>query len=80
MSKIDKMRESMIKDGIYSLADIDAICSLEADYEKECVVIAEQCEDEGYPANGSNYELRCAAAREYYDAEIEAIDAKYSGK
>lgn len=78
MSKISEMRQSMLAAGFYTNTDIEAICDLESAYEKECVEIAEQCEAEGYPANGDNYDLRCAAAREYYDAEIEAINAKYS--
>lgn len=78
MSRIEEMRQSMLAAGFYNNADINAICNLEADYEKECAEIADQCEAEGYPANGDNYDLRCASAREYYDAEIEKIDAKYS--
>lgn len=28
-------------------------------YKEECERIAEECEAEGYPSNGSNYDLRC---------------------
>lgn len=79
MSRIEEMRQEMIKGGFYRRADIDAICSLEAEYEKECLEIEEQCEAEGYPGNGNNYELRCAEARKYYDEQIVAIDATYPG-
>ena len=27
-------------------------------YKEDCARIAEQCEEEGYPSHGSNYELR----------------------
>lgn len=72
-----EMKESMVNAGVYSKEDIDAICQFEAEYTSECAVIAIQCEEEGYPSNGSNYELRCAAARQFYDEQIALIDAKY---
>ncbi|RHI25784.1 hypothetical protein DW172_03630 [Agathobacter rectalis] len=74
---IEEMRNSMLKANVYTKADIDKICELEQQYRKECKEIAEQCEAEGYPANGSNYELRCSEARKYYDEQIEIIDANY---
>ena len=77
MKKIEEMREEMLENGIYSRADIDEICKLEQEYLDECAEIEEDCIAEGYPANGSNYELRCAEARKYYDEEIAAIDEKY---
>lgn len=77
MSKIEDMRRSMTEAGVYSKADIDEICRLESEYEKECSEIAHQCEEEGYPSAGENYELRCASAREYYDEQIAIIDEKY---
>ena len=76
-NNIEEMRQSMAQAGIYSKADIDKICELEKAYQDECHEIAEQCEAEGYPANGSNYELRCSEARKYYDEQIEIIDANY---
>ena len=77
MSTIEEMRQSMTEAGVYSKADIDAICELKQQYLDECHEIAEQCEAEGYPANGSNYDLRCAEARKYYNEQIETIDANY---
>lgn len=77
MSTIEEMRQSMTEANVYSKADIDKICELEQQYRDECKEIAEQCEAEGYPANGSNYELRCADACKYYDEQIEIIDANY---
>ena len=74
---IESMRRSMTEAGVYSKEDIDEICSLESEYEKECSEIARQCEEEGYPSTGENYELRCASAREYYDEQIAIIDEKY---
>lgn len=76
-NNIEEMRNSMLDAGVYSKADIDKICELEKQYREECKEIAEQCEAEGYPANGSNYELRCENARAYYDEQIAYIDAKY---
>lgn len=75
---IEEMRNSMLKANVCTKADIDKICELEKQYREECQEIAEQCEAEGYPSNGSNYELRCESARAYYDEQIAYIDAKYS--
>lgn len=77
MSTIEEMRQSMTNAGVYSKADIDKICELEKAYQEECQEIAEQCEAEDYPSNGSNYELRCESARAYYDEQLAYIDAKY---
>lgn len=77
MPTIEEMRQSMTEANVYSKTDIDKICELEKQYREECKEIAEQCEVEGYPANGSNYELRCAEVRKYYDHEFELIDSKY---
>lgn len=78
MPTIEEMRQSMTKANIYTKADIDKICELEKAYQEECQEIAEQCEAEGYPSNGSNYELRCESARAYYDEQIADIDANYN--
>lgn len=77
MPTIEEMRQSMTEANVYSKADIDKICEFEQQYRNECEEIAEQCEAEDYLANGSNYELRCADARKYYDEQIEIIDANY---
>ena len=37
-----------------------------AAYNKECEEIALQCEEEGYPSHGSNYDLRVEALQPYY--------------
>lgn len=58
MQTIEEMRQSMTQANVYTKADIDKICELEKAYQDECQEIAEQCEAEGYPSNGSNYELR----------------------
>ena len=78
MPTIEEMRQSMTKANIYTKADIDKICELEKAYQEECQEIAEQCEAEGYPSNGSNYELRCENARAYYDEQLADIDANYN--
>lgn len=36
------------------------------EYNEECELIAQECEEEGYPSHGSNYELRCSQLREDY--------------
>ena len=64
------------KDG-YTMEDIDDIIRLRAEYAKECEKIADQCVEEGYPSNGSNYELRCENISSYYDEQEDAIHAKY---
>lgn len=74
---IEEMCNSMLEAGVYTKADINKICELEQQYRDECQEIAEQCEAEGYPSNGSNYELRCENARKYYDEQIADIDANY---
>jgi hypothetical protein len=68
----------MIDAGVYSLEDIEEICSLERRYAEECDAISMQCVEEGYPSNGSNYDIRCGEARKWYNEEIRAIDEKYS--
>lgn len=78
MQTVEDMRQSMTKANVYTKTDIDKICELEKQYRDECYEIAEQCEAEGYPSNGSNYELRCENARKYYDEQIAYIDANYS--
>lgn len=77
MSKIDDIRAAMIAAGFYQLADIENICRLEEQYMNECADISRQCDEEGLPGTGENYDLRCAAARQWYDEQIEAIDQKY---
>lgn len=78
MQTIEDMRNFMLKANVCTKADIDKICELEKQYREECQEIAEQCEAEGYPSNGSNYELRCESARAYYDEQIADIDANYN--
>jgi hypothetical protein len=77
MNKIEEMRRNMTAAGVYREADIEKICNLEAQYLKECEEIAEECEVEGYPSYGGNYDLRCAESRKYYDELIEEIDSSY---
>lgn len=75
--KIAELRNSMLAAGVYSSTDIEEICKLEEDFVEECEEIAEQCEVEGYPSNGDNYELRCAEVRKCYDERIALIDSAY---
>ena len=48
---VNKMKKWAVDNGLGELY---------AQYEKECDEIAAQCEEEGYPSHGSNYELRVA--------------------
>lgn len=75
--EINEWRSAMIEAGEISLADIDELCSLETQYRQECDMIADACTEEGYPSNGSNYDLRCQSVREDYDEAINEILAKY---
>lgn len=40
MPTIEEMRSYMLEAGVYSKADIDAICELEKQYREECQKIA----------------------------------------
>ena len=71
------MKKNMIDAGVYSIDDINEICRLEADFADACEKIAAECDEEGYPSRGENYELRCEQARVYYDEQIAIIDEKY---
>ena len=75
--KVKEIRKNLEEAGFYNKEDINKICEIEKAYLDECEEIAEQCEAEGYPANGSNYDLRCSEARKYYDEQLERIDRKY---
>ena len=72
-----EIKKNYEKAGIVSAEDIEKICVLEEQYAEECEKIAEMCEEEGYPAHGSNYDLRCESVREYYDAKIDEILDEY---
>lgn len=49
----------------------EAVKGLFSDYKKECENIAINCEAEGYPAYGSNYDLRCSQLWEdYYKPQL----------
>ena len=43
--------------------DIDKLWE---EFKEECEEIARQCEEEGYPSHGSNYELRVDSLKESY--------------
>lgn len=60
--------------------DISTICRLEADYDEDCQLISDECVEEGYPAYGSNYEIRCESRRKGYDEEINLILESYEYK
>lgn len=75
--KIEELRKSLVEAGFYKKEDIEKICEIERAYLEECAEIEEGCEKEGYPSNGSNYDLRCEAARKYYDEQLDLIDSKY---
>lgn len=70
-----EMKKNMLRAGKLTWKQISEICELHEQFLDECDEIALQCEAEGYPAHGSNYELRCADARLYYDEQIALIEA-----
>ena len=43
----------------------------ENEFSEICEDIARECEEEGYPAHGENYDLRVAQARAWYFGEEE---------
>ncbi len=47
-------------------AEENGLSGVYSQYKQECEDIAEQCEAEGYPGNGENYELRVENLRKYY--------------
>lgn len=75
--KIEEMKRNLQEAGVLTAEDIEKVCQLETEYLQECESISEECAEEGYPTWGSNYELRCEQAREYYDQEIDNIFSKY---
>ncbi len=52
--------------GMKEWAERNGLGEVYAEYKADCEAIAEQCEEEGYPSHGSNYELRVARLRESY--------------
>lgn len=73
---IMNMKRDMLRAGKLTWKQVSEICKLEEQFADECDEIAAQCEAEGYPTHGSNYELRCADARMYYDEQITLIEAQ----
>lgn len=49
-----------------TVKQLDEIDALWRQYDEECEEIAAQCAAEGYPSHGTNYELRCAQAYQWY--------------
>lgn len=47
-------------------AEENGLSDVYSQYKQECEDIAEQCEAEGYPGNGENYELRVESLRKDY--------------
>lgn len=75
-NKYDSIIQALTKLN-YSQEDINEIIRLEREYDAERKAIEEECEAEGYPSNGSNYELRVEGLREWYNEQQEYIHAKY---
>lgn len=51
------MREWARKNGLEEVYD---------QYLADCEAISRQCEEEGYPSHGANYELRVTQLEQYY--------------
>lgn len=73
---IMNMKRDMLRAGKLTWKQVSSICKLEEQFATECDEIAAQCEAEGYPSYGTNYELRCANARQYYDEQISLIESR----
>lgn len=74
------MTKEMMKymqDKNFSQEDINEVIRLEEEYKNGCEEITAECEAEGYPANGDNYELRCEELRKTIDEQEDAIYEKY---
>lgn len=83
MSKTENKYDSIIQALTklnYTQSDINEIVRLEREFDAECKSIEEACEEEGYPSNGSNYELAVADSRKWYDEQEEYIHAKYESE
>ena len=51
------------------------INNLFVQFKEECKEIAEQCEEEGYPNHGVNYDLRCENVWDnYYGSAIAELE------
>lgn len=75
-ANIMKMKRDMLRAGVLTWKHVSDICKLEEQFADECDEIAAQCEADGYPSYGSNYELRCAQARRFYDEQIALIESR----
>ena len=62
----------------WSMEDINKVVKLRAECLEECESIAEQCEEEGYPGHGYNYELRCESVKEWYNEQEDIIWERYN--
>lgn len=83
MSKTENKYEAIIQALTklnYTQEDINEVIRLEREFDAECKSIEEACESEGYPSNGSNYELAVADSRKWYDEQEEYIYAKYESE
>lgn len=83
MSKTENKYDSIIQALTklnYTQSDINEIIRLEREFDAECKSIEEACEEEGYPSNGSNYELAVADSRKWYDEQEEYIYVKYESE
>lgn len=78
-NKYDSIIQALTKLN-YSQEDINEIVRLEREFDAECKSIEEACEEEGYPSNGSNYELAVADSRKWYDEQEEYIHTKYESE
>lgn len=61
----------------YSVEDAQAIKDLYKEYKEGCEQIAADCEKEGLPSHGSNYDLRAGQLWDSINRDIELIESKY---
>lgn len=63
--------------GEISDEDINELCANAAAWAIRCDEIAEECENEGYPSHGSNFELRAESERPDFEAFEDNVLRKY---
>lgn len=61
----------------YSAKDVQAIKDLHKEYEEGCDLLTADCEKEGYPSHGANYDLRVGQLWDSINSDIELIESKY---
>ena len=78
VSKILEYRQNLREHDFLPNEEIDLLCAVEVNRAEELFEVARQCEEEGYPSHGENYELRSENINKYYDEIVTNIYAPYT--